>query len=304
MWCVSAYGFLDRPEEQLKEESLAATSILFAPGQATQENQTDAPSGGIRAEYEAIIKEYNDAQAAFMKEYQTAKTDEERQKLFTEKYPKPQKYMGRLMELARKAPKDPVSGDALIWIVQFGQGQDQELMTEALDRLLADHLDHPRIGQLTSQLAYGVQSKESEFLQTLIAKSPSRDVRGRAMFALAMRIEMEIRMVEFMKNDPVMRKRLREVYGDRMEELEKKGVAQLEQEAEQLFERVREEYGGVKSDRGRTLAEQAERSLFALRNLAVGKVAPEIEGEDLDGKPMKLSDYRGKVVVLDFWGDW
>ncbi len=36
----------------------------------------------------------------------------------------------------------------------------------------------------------------------------------------------------------------------------------------------------------------------------MGKVAPEIEGEDLDGKPFKLSDYRGKVVVLDFWGNW
>jgi Tol biopolymer transport system component len=37
---------------------------------------------------------------------------------------------------------------------------------------------------------------------------------------------------------------------------------------------------------------------------AIGSVAPEIEGEDIDGEPFKLSDYRGKVVVLDFWGDW
>jgi peroxiredoxin len=32
--------------------------------------------------------------------------------------------------------------------------------------------------------------------------------------------------------------------------------------------------------------------------------APEIEGVGIDEKPMKLSDYRGKVVLLDFWGDW
>jgi cytochrome oxidase Cu insertion factor (SCO1/SenC/PrrC family) len=32
--------------------------------------------------------------------------------------------------------------------------------------------------------------------------------------------------------------------------------------------------------------------------------APEIEGQDIDGKKFKLSDYRGKVVVLDFWGNW
>jgi peroxiredoxin len=36
----------------------------------------------------------------------------------------------------------------------------------------------------------------------------------------------------------------------------------------------------------------------------VGQPAPEIEGTDLDGKPMKLSDFKGKVVYLDFWGEW
>jgi hypothetical protein len=36
----------------------------------------------------------------------------------------------------------------------------------------------------------------------------------------------------------------------------------------------------------------------------VGKPAPEIHGEDLDGVPFQLSEYRGKVVVLDFWGHW
>ncbi len=38
--------------------------------------------------------------------------------------------------------------------------------------------------------------------------------------------------------------------------------------------------------------------------LAIGKLAPEITGTGVDGKAMKLSDFRGKVVVLDFWGDW
>jgi predicted Zn finger-like uncharacterized protein len=36
----------------------------------------------------------------------------------------------------------------------------------------------------------------------------------------------------------------------------------------------------------------------------IGDVAPEIVAEDLDGQTFKLSDYRGKVVLLDFWGNW
>ncbi|MEZ6197866.1 MAG: hypothetical protein R3F20_19420 [Planctomycetota bacterium] len=37
---------------------------------------------------------------------------------------------------------------------------------------------------------------------------------------------------------------------------------------------------------------------------APGRPAPEIEGQDLDGAAFKLSDYRGKVVLIDFWGTW
>ena len=43
---------------------------------------------------------------------------------------------------------------------------------------------------------------------------------------------------------------------------------------------------------------------FAEGGFAIGSEAPEIEGEDIDGVRFKLSDFRGRVVVLDFWGDW
>lgn len=37
------------------------------------------------------------------------------------------------------------------------------------------------------------------------------------------------------------------------------------------------------------------------RMLATGTDAPDLKVEDRDGKPIKLSDMRGKVLVLDFW---
>jgi hypothetical protein len=70
-----------------------------------------------------------------------------------------------------------------------------------------------------------------------------------------------------------------------------------------LYRKVVEEYPDVKV-MDRAIGKICGGELFALENLAVGKVAPDIEGEDMDGVSFKLSDYRGKVVMLDFWGDW
>jgi hypothetical protein len=35
--------------------------------------------------------------------------------------------------------------------------------------------------------------------------------------------------------------------------------------------------------------------------LRVGRPAPEIEGVDAGGRAFRLSDYRGRVVLLHFW---
>lgn len=40
------------------------------------------------------------------------------------------------------------------------------------------------------------------------------------------------------------------------------------------------------------------------RSLAVGKMAPEFSQTDVNGSIVKLSDFRGKYVMLDFWASW
>ncbi len=32
--------------------------------------------------------------------------------------------------------------------------------------------------------------------------------------------------------------------------------------------------------------------------------APDFTGQDADGNDIKLSQFRGNVVVIDFWGYW
>lgn len=54
---------------------------------------------------------------------------------------------------------------------------------------------------------------------------------------------------------------------------------------------------------GESLEGQIKPLLQAMQ-FSIGKLAPEITGPDIDGVKFSLSDYRGKIVVLDFWGDW
>ena len=44
--------------------------------------------------------------------------------------------------------------------------------------------------------------------------------------------------------------------------------------------------------------------MYKVSHLVVGCEAPEIEGVDHEGKKIRLSEYRGKVVLLPFWGMW
>jgi peroxiredoxin len=45
-------------------------------------------------------------------------------------------------------------------------------------------------------------------------------------------------------------------------------------------------------------------SLDALRATAVGVLAPDFTQTDVNGTPVKLSSFRGKYVLIDFWASW
>ncbi len=47
-----------------------------------------------------------------------------------------------------------------------------------------------------------------------------------------------------------------------------------------------------------------EKQLAAESALAVGKPFPAFAEKDLDGKPLSLANYKGKIVLVDFWATW
>ena len=54
------------------------------------------------------------------------------------------------------------------------------------------------------------------------------------------------------------------------------------------------------SEDGKALAQQ----LQSQSTTAIGSVAPDFIQNDPNGKPVRLSDFRGKYVLLDFWASW
>src|SRR5262249_13205667 len=136
-------------------------------------------------------------------------------------------------------------------------------------------------------------------------KSPHKEVQGTACLRLAQFLKARLHRLDLLKERPEMAIRYQGLFGkDYLDELERQDRARAGAEVEALFERVIEKYPDVKLPYSGTVGEQARAELYEIRHLSVGKPAPEIEGQDQDGKHFKLSDYRGTVVLLYFWSEY
>jgi hypothetical protein len=262
------------------------------------------PAGDAAAQVVAVTAEYDKAMNDFSQAYAAAKTPEEQQRILSEKYPQPAQYSPRLLKIAQDNPKTPAAFDALKWIIERDR-LPAGSSNDALKMMTRDFAGDPRAGEVSSQLMWSSAPGADVFLQAVIAQNNDRTAKGLATFALGRFRKTQTGYVREIKEHSSNVGMYESYLGkDFVESMSKLDADAVMKQAESLFEQAVKEYGDVKGGFHETLGKSAEAELFELRELAIGKVAPDIVGEDIQGVPMKLGDFRGKVVLLDFWGDW
>jgi len=270
----------------------------------------DDPQGRPRTpaeQYQALLKERQDLPGDLSK----ATTDEERKQVMARLGKLPL----RFLELAEQHPKDPVAVEALIQTVAlangsaFPAGGKDSPGSKALAILQRDHVKSDKLGLACQHVVFGFHRSHETFLRAVLEMNSHAEVQGLACLSLAQFLNDRLDRLDVLRDQdqPDLAERYHRVFGkDFVEELQRQDRSLVAKEAETLFARAAERYRDVKIPvtyfgSGGTVGEKARAELYQIRNLAVGKLAPDIEGGDQDGKRFKLSDYRGKVVLLDFW---
>jgi len=178
----------------------------------------------------------------------------------------------------------PSAARTLTWVcVALATEQSTSaVFAEAADLIVTRFANSPDIFNFSEVIARAnpipAPEKYEGYLRTILEKNTHRMVRNRALFALASVVQ--------------------------------RGGEARQPEAERLYHQFITEFKDQPQAYNpdvfieKMYLTQAQAEIAEIASRGLGKPAPELEGEDLAGKPLKLSDFRGKVVLLSFWATW
>jgi len=180
----------------------------------------------------------------------------------------------RLDDMLAVVENEPASSNALqcaTWIIL--NTPDGDAVQKAADVILREHVTDTNLVTFCQELDRVRPNCSKALLEGLLQKNPSLEVRGNACFTLATLWKSE---AKFGQNTNATAQAIRN------------------------YQQVINEFSSVKQ-RGYSLATLAKPELNELQNLSIGKPAPETKGVDMNGQPLDLRTYRGRVVVVVFW---
>lgn len=249
------------------KSGLGLALLLLSPALVAQQTGPP-PAHDYNAELTSLEQEFQKAQEEFYKNFHEGMSDQEINALLQDKAKNPAlSYSARFEDLAQRAKGTDAAVGAWIYVLQMDSSGERA--GPILDTLVKDYIASPALSKVAEHLRYGWYpigaDKAETALRTMQEQSPHDGVRAASAFILASIL------------------------------MEQEG---READARQLFNLVKEKYPDS------PYGQQADSFLFELENLQVGKTAPDFTVTDENGATFHLSDYRGKVVVLDFWGFW
>lgn len=262
---------------------------------------TDSPAAEKRADAKlaAIQKAHKDAEAAFRTATESLEDSVDKREKHDALWKAFDKAQGdqynAAVELAKGDPKADDAVAALEWVLTIPRSYYLPAGPAAMEEVTKHHTKNSKVGKLVSCVGYYTPHekfypKEAAtawaMIDAVAKDNPDKTVRAQAVLAKAAKVKE-------MHDDAVY--------------LEQPDTEKLAAAAESAYEAVIQEYGDCPrliGEKSGTVGEFAKEGLYELRLLRVGKVAPEIEAEGVDGTKFKLSDHRGKVVAVIFWASW
>lgn len=241
--------------------------------------QAQTANADLEKKFDTIVERLDKARSEHSKAVKGAKDEAEEKKL--EEQRPGEAFIPEFQAVAREAKGSELAAKSWMRVAEIASdfGRKTEAV-EALDTLIEAHAQSAALENLPGLVSRRLGSflgkeKTEKTLRTLIEQSPHKTIQAASMFTVA----------ATMLKDP-------------------KSTAERTAEARSMMEKLQKDYVGVVDSRKQDFAAQAEAVLFEMDHLQIGKVAPDFEVTDENGVKFKLSDYRGKVVVVDFWGNW
>jgi S1-C subfamily serine protease/peroxiredoxin len=268
---------------ELRENLFASAKPLSS---TVQKKDSDDEPSELDEKVGALYEEYQRAAEDFM-----AEVDKLRGGAFSRseidavfKKNPANRYAGKFVALGKANRKTKTALQSYFVACYLLRGADPKLtggvLQQASDMLLQDHVDDPELGKVALLMPAVPQAGTKAFLRAVIQKTGQKETRAYACLSLAKTLQHEAD-----------------------EKPEASASPATDKEIVALLQRVTDEFSDVKLD-GHPLSDMVKPMLFAKERLAVGKKAIDIEGPDAAGNEFKLSESRGKVVLLTFWGDW
>jgi len=259
---------------------IIAIIFIATIGDPAQIPDEDSPS---RQQFRALVDEFEQGRRDFIAALRMANTEVEVEKAIAEKRPDEAKFIAKFFDIAERGPTSHIAAEAATWILTH---QPFDPDPKAVEIIARHHVESDAIGPICLAIGFSTTRANGELLRKISHKNPHRSIRAAAFMGLAQHLIYNC-------NRPMS--------GDETADMPR--AVAMQSEAEMLLKQAISNYGDVILNRV-SIAEAAKSMLINIRRFGIGRPAAELSGFDADGQPLNLSDYRGKVVVLTFSGNW